>query len=195
MKCMDAFGGIQNHRRKYEQEMEPQLECGLPLEVLTMVPLMWAWDLWLGQPPLLDFIFMLCLKQASGPTETGEINVGAPVEAFHHPVTYSYCLTPENSPPRQVLTQWIVWALAQASRLSWYILPPVCLWGDSWGFGAHFPSLAASCNYWLAPLSLELLALRANAVTWADVRLARGLPKSARLSLPRGCILGLITSM
>lgn len=95
-----------------------------------------------------------------------------------HPVTHSYCLTLQNSPPMHILTLLRVWALAHT---------PSCLFGWLTECSEHiFLFLAASCSYWLThSLFGTTQQSCANAVAWTDVQLCRILQKSMKLFTTR----------
>lgn len=118
MKRMDKFGGIWNHRRKWAQGRN--LSWNVACKQKYRLRSTWCelGTRGAGGPPMasrLCWTSALCLiwKQVRGPSEPWEFSAGTTSSNYPtHPVASSYCLTQENSPPRQILTQPSVWALA-----------------------------------------------------------------------------------
>lgn len=122
-------------------------------------------------------------KQAYGPSEPWEIIAGTNGKNPPHSVTYGHCLIFENThpPPRKCGPCWVceLWPSTQAKLAH----TPYCLFEWLTECSEHiFPSLAASCSYWLTcSLFGKAQDSCANAAARTDGQLWRVLQEGMKL--------------
>ena len=183
---------------------EPQLECVLQPEVQTMVHLMWAWDMWGGVGGCLQWpaisaglqLYAFFGSKSVDPQNHGNSVLVPPaliIPPTQSPTATAWLLRTHlrgKSWPSWVCELWLGTQAKLAHTSS-------CLFGWLTEGSEHiFPSLAASCSYWLAhSLFGTTQHSCVNAAAWTDVQLYRVLQKSIRLSFPQGWRLGAVASM